>query len=299
MGALSFVYNPALESVDMATMVQPATLVLVVTFVTVVICFLMIMAVTISLAREKKSLFARLNLEYDRVQIEKDKSDNLLLNILPESIANRIKKGDQVCDEFKETTILFSDICGFTAMSDHMPPSEIVNMLNEIFTEFDEYLVKYGVEKIKTIGDAYMVVCGLWDEEDHAERCIEFGLHMINTVNLYNYRHDTNIKIRVGLNTGRVVAGVIGSKKFTYDVWGDSVNVASRMESSGVPMNIQASASTYNKLKGYYKFKQRDSISIKGKGMMETYLLDQDYSFQVTPLEEKEGALFEIRRMQL
>ncbi|KAL0491227.1 adenylate cyclase [Acrasis kona] len=157
-------------------------------------------------------------------------------------------------------------------------------MLNEIFTEFDEALLQYGVEKIKTIGDAYMVVSGLIPRPDHAVCCLEFGIHMINTLTLYNHRHNSNIGIRVGINTGRVVAGVIGSKKFTYDVWGDAVNVAS----TAPRMCVQVSQSTHALLCNLYSFDKRNGILIKGKGVMDAYVLKKDYLDVYDDQEEEE-----------
>jgi class 3 adenylate cyclase len=214
MGALTFQYNPNLAAVDMKDQIPMSTLVLIITLITVLICFILTVIVTFSLERERKTLFKRLDSEYEKLQVETDKSDKLLLNILPPHVTDRIKGGEQVCDKFT-STIIFSDICGFTSMSHSMHPEEIVEMLNELFTDFDEALSIYGIEKIKTIGDAYMAVAGLNNEDDHAQRCLEFGIQMIHSVKMYNARKNRNLRIRIGLNSGDVVAGVIGSKKFT------------------------------------------------------------------------------------
>ncbi|KAL0478812.1 adenylate cyclase [Acrasis kona] len=274
MGAITFMYSKDINTVT--TAIQTNVLVLSITFATVTICFAMIVVVSLSLYQRQTRLFDKLNNEYSKVQDERQKSELLLLNILPKHISERIKKGDVVCDDMDNVTILFCDICGFTSMSNDMPPAVIVSMLNELFTEFDDSLESYGVEKIKTIGDAYMIVSGIVPTPNHAECCLEFGIQMINTVRSYNELHGTNIGIRVGLNTGRVIAGIIGSKKFTYDVWGDAVNLASRMESTAPPMNIQVSESSYEILKKSYNFHRKELI-VKGKGTLFAYVLDSKY----------------------
>lgn len=206
---------------------------------------------------------------------EQEKSENLLLNILPESIATRLKDGDQnIADGFAEVTILFADIVGFTELSQTIPPQELVNLLNEIFSTFDNLSEKYGLEKIKTIGDAYMVASGLPNlRSDHAHAIADMALEMQKEIALFNIRRNISVSIRIGINTGSVVAGVIGKKKFIYDLWGDAVNTASRMESHGIPGAIQVTPSTYELLKNAYFFEERGIIEIKGKGMMTTYLL--------------------------
>jgi class 3 adenylate cyclase len=207
--------------------------------------------------------------------VEQEKSDRLLLNILPEPIANQLKEGQSsIADGFAEATILFADLVNFTKLSEKMPPTQLVALLNEIFSQFDRLTEKHGLEKIKTIGDAYMVVGGLpMPRPDHAEAIAEMALDMQTEMLRFNLKHDQECEIRIGINTGPVVAGVIGTKKFIYDLWGDTVNVASRMESHGIEGEIQVSAETYGRLKHLYTFQSRGSIEIKGKGKMVTYLL--------------------------
>ncbi len=209
------------------------------------------------------------------IQKEKDTSENLLLNILPYAIANRLKLGEKIiADGFSEATVLFADIVSFTELSAKVPPVKLVCLLNEIFSEFDGLAEKYGLEKIKTIGDAYMVVGGLpMFRPDHAEAIADMALDMQNMIGKFATDLGEPFKIRVGINTGPVVAGVIGIKKFIYDLWGDAVNVASRMESHGMPDHIQVSDSTYAILKNKYNFTDRGKIMIKGKGEMQTYFL--------------------------
>ncbi|NEP38627.1 MAG: DUF3365 domain-containing protein [Okeania sp. SIO2G4] len=206
---------------------------------------------------------------------EKEKSESLLLNILPEQIAQRLKQGhDQIADGFAEVTILFADIVGFTQLSEKILPEDLVILLNKIFSEFDKLSDRHGLEKIKTIGDAYMVASGLpTPRADHAKAAAEMALDMQQEISKFNLQHNFELCIRIGINTGPVVAGVIGTKKYIYDLWGDAVNTASRMESHGIPGTIQVSTKTYDLLHNQYIFKERGSIVVKGKGEMKTYLL--------------------------
>lgn len=206
---------------------------------------------------------------------EQKKSEKLLLNILPQPIAERLKqKQSCIADGFKEVTILFADIVGFTQLSARVSPEKLVNLLNEIFSKFDELTERHNLEKIKTIGDAYMVASGLPNPcANHAAAIAEMALDMQEEVTKFSNKYGEDLKIRIGINTGPVVAGVIGTKKFIYDLWGDAVNIASRMESHGVAGSIQVSAETYKLLQDNYLFQERGVISIKGKGEMSTYLL--------------------------
>jgi class 3 adenylate cyclase len=206
---------------------------------------------------------------------EYERAEQLLLNILPASIAQRLKEEPTIiADGHAESTILFSDIIGFTKLSEKIPPEELVSILNKIFSQFDDYVHKYGLEKIKTIGDAYMVAAGLPNyRADHANVMAEMAFDMINVISSFNKSTGKSLNIRIGINSGPVVAGVIGKKKFVYDLWGDSVNIASRMESHGLPGEIQTTEGTYQLLKHEYLFEERGIIDVKGKGPMQTYLL--------------------------
>jgi len=209
------------------------------------------------------------------LRVEQEKSERLLLNILPEPIAGRLKQ-NQTCiaDGFTEVTILFADIVGFTQLSERISPTELVNLLNEIFSAFDHLTEKHNLEKIKTIGDAYMVASGLpKPHPDHAAAIAEMALDMQQEIQQFNQKHHAELSIRIGINTGSVVAGVIGTKKFIYDLWGDAVNTASRMESHGIPGMIQVTAATYQHLQDNYVFQERGTILVKGKGEMMTYFL--------------------------
>jgi len=205
---------------------------------------------------------------------EQAKSEQLLLNILPRSIADQLKENDRaIADGFSDVTVLFADIVGFTEISSSASPVELVELLNRIFSVFDQLSEHYGLEKIKTIGDAYLVVGGLpQPQENHAQAIAEMALVMQASTEKFTFRGQA-IALRIGINTGPVIAGVIGRKKFTYDLWGDTVNVASRMESSGMPGKIQVAEATYQLLKHEYQFSERGIIPIKGKGDMMTYWL--------------------------
>ncbi|MEA5471388.1 adenylate/guanylate cyclase domain-containing protein, partial [Spirulina sp. 06S082] len=205
---------------------------------------------------------------------QQEKSERLLLNILPKSIADRLKEEQTIADSFDAVTVLFADLVGFTEMSAHLSPIEVVEQLNGIFSEFDRLTEKYKLEKIKTIGDAYMVVGGLPEVRvDHAEIIADMALEMQAAIVNINKTTQQKFAIRVGINTGSVVAGVIGTKKFIYDLWGDTVNTASRMESHGQPGHIQVTENTYKILRDRYKFEERGLIPVKGKGEMRTFWL--------------------------
>ena len=197
---------------------------------------------------------------------ERERSERLLLNILPAPIAARLKESaGPIADHHAEATILFADIAGFTAMSASMPAADLVAMLNAVFSGFDQLVRRHGVEKIKTIGDAYMAVAGLPQAvPDHVERIADLALDM---------RAGSPLPIRIGIDTGPVVAGVIGESKFIYDLWGDAVTTASRMESHGVPGEIQVTEAVRDRLAERYVVTARGAIDVKGRGRMETYLL--------------------------
>jgi adenylate cyclase len=211
----------------------------------------------------------------DALREEQEKSDKLLLNILPQPIAERLKQNETtIAEYFPEVTVLFADIVGFTALSAVMNPIELVEILNQIFSEFDLLCQRHGLEKIKTIGDAYMAVGGLPEPSaDHAEDIAQMALDMQAEIARFNASRNKYFSIRIGIHSGPVVAGVIGIKKFIYDLWGDTVNIASRMESQGLPWRIQVSETTYKLLADKYLFQDRGIIEVKGKGEMKTYIL--------------------------
>lgn len=205
---------------------------------------------------------------------EKERSEKLLLNVLPLSISNRLKENpSHIADTYPEVTIIFADIVDFTKVSNGIPPNDLVQDLNTIFTRFDEISIKHGLEKIKTIGDSYMAVAGLPDpQNDHVHRAADTALEMLEACKGMTIGGKA-INLRVGLNSGEVTAGVIGSVKFLYDLWGDAVNTASRMESASTPNNILVTEQMYDALSLDYHLDLRGVINIKGKGDMKTYYL--------------------------
>jgi class 3 adenylate cyclase len=202
-------------------------------------------------------------------------NERLLLNVLPEPIAQRLREGEAlIADRFEDVTLLFADIVEFTRLSATMSPRELVGALNDVFTVFDGLVERYDLEKVKTIGDAYMVVGGLPERSnDHTSRVAAMALDLIEAVGEIETAVRLGINFRVGVHCGPVVAGVIGTKKFIYDVWGDTVNLASRMESLGVPGRVQVSEAVMERLRGTHVFEARGLIDVKGKGLMPTYLL--------------------------
>ncbi|HEY1015969.1 MAG TPA: adenylate/guanylate cyclase domain-containing protein, partial [Herpetosiphonaceae bacterium] len=206
---------------------------------------------------------------------EREKSDQLLLNVLPEPIAERLKRRQGlIADSFAEVTVLFADIVDFTALSAQAAPEDVVMMLNEVFSLFDRLAEKHGLEKIKTIGDAYMAVAGLpIPRPDHAEAIAEMALEMRRELSHRITLLGEPLAVRIGIHTGPVVAGVIGAKKFSYDLWGDTVNVASRMEALGQAGAIQVTGEVEARLRGRYQFSERGPLAVKGRGELPAYWL--------------------------
>ncbi len=211
------------------------------------------------------------------LKLEKQKSEDLLLNILPKDVAKDLTENPNktIAKKYPNVTVLFTDIVGFTKMSGTMPAEKVVTLLNRMITKFDDRAKREGIEKIKTIGDAYMAACGFSDDlsNDSAVKMIRFAQGIMEDVRAFNKENDVHVMIRLGINTGSLVAGVIGKTKFIYDVWGDTVNVASRMESTGEPMKIHVTEDTYNQTKELFSFGESVKTEVKGKGEMETYFL--------------------------
>ncbi|MEK8017445.1 MAG: ammonium transporter [Candidatus Parabeggiatoa sp.] len=217
-------------------------------------------------------------LKLEKIALENvnEKAEALLLNILPKPIAQRLQQGEKVItDTFAEVTVLFADMTGFTKLSTSIPPEKLVNQLNLIFSEFDLRVEKYGIEKIKTIGDCYMAVAGIpIPHKNHAHLMAEFSLDIHEMIKCSCFYIDKKpLQFRIGINSGPVIAGVIGRRKFIYDLWGDTVNTASRMESYGIVGETQVTQETYELLKADYFFEKREPLMIKGKGKMQVYLL--------------------------
>jgi class 3 adenylate cyclase len=202
-------------------------------------------------------------------------NERLLLNILPPPIANRLRHGERViADRFDDVTLLIADIVGFTSMSSRLTPTELVGLLNGIFSTVDGLVEHHQLEKVKTIGDAYMVVGGIPTRmDDHAERVANMALELAAAIERMQAGAEQQVRVRIGMHCGPAVAGVIGVKKFIYDVWGDTVNVASRMESLGAPGRVHVSPAVYERLGDRYEFEPRGLIDVKGKGPMATYFL--------------------------
>ena len=212
----------------------------------------------------------------DRARAE---ADALLGNILPEAIAERLKDnpGERIADNVTDASILFSDLVGFTELAQELGAARTVDLLDEIVTEFDKLAAAHGVEKIKTIGDGYMAVCGVSREQpDHLSRLARMALRLPDLVELLSTKHGVDLKIRVGLAGGPVMAGVIGADKFSYDVWGETVNLASRLESHGLPGEIQVSEAVMRALEGRFVFEPRGPVKVKGIGQLETWLLKEE-----------------------
>ena len=212
---------------------------------------------------------------YGKLRYQQEKTETLLLNILPKLIAQRLKQNPGIiADSFESVTVMFADIVGFTNLSAQISPLELVQLLNEIFSRFDALAQRHKLEKIKTIGDAYMVVGGLSIPNNrHLSAMADMALDMQQAIAQVKTPQGEPFQIRIGINCGSVVAGVIGSNKFIYDLWGDTVNVASRMESTGIPGYIQVTESIYEQLKAFYEFEPRGLTPVKGKGEMMTYWL--------------------------
>ena len=230
-----------------------------------------------TLAGAFNAMVENITKQTETIQRQNDENERLLLNILPAPIADRIKLGEgTIAESYASVTVLFTDLCGFTELANRWSATELVGMLNQIFSEFDELAERYGVEKIKTIGDAYMAVAGLPKRrDDHASAIARVALEMLEVIRKFNEQNQIQLNLRIGINSGPVVAGVIGKNKFIYDLWGDTVNIASRMESHGIPGEIQISRQTYEQLRleGGFEMESRGEIDIKGRGSMKTYLL--------------------------
>jgi adenylate cyclase len=216
-----------------------------------------------------------LDLKHQELQQEQARSEQLLLNILPEPIAGRLKAGETlIADGVPDATVLFADIVGFTSMSRRIEPEKLIVVLNDLFSSFDKLAEQHCLEKIKTIGDSYMLVGGIpeW-RDDHVEAVCNMALAMQPAMRALSHDLDYALSLRIGIDTGPVVAGVIGQRKFSYDIWGDTVNTASRMATFGSPGAIQVTGNVVSRLKDQYLFQSRGAVEVKGKGMMHVYLL--------------------------
>ncbi len=214
--------------------------------------------------------------EKQRLEMEQEKSERLLLNILPLAIAERLKQGERsIAERYTDVSVLFADLVDFTTLVNHTDPEELVDLLNDLFSRFDRIAEKLGLEKIKTIGDCYLVVGGLpRRHESHAAAMAEMALQMLEALAELNRARGTALSLRIGMNSGPVVAGVIGRKKFAYDLWGATVNLASRMQSSGLPNRVHLTEHMGRLLGEKFTFTERGTIMCKGLGKVRTCLLD-------------------------
>jgi class 3 adenylate cyclase len=221
--------------------------------------------------------FAAVEREAHRLlQAEQERSERLLLNILPGPVAERLKMEDgTIADGFADVTVMFADIVNFTTLAEGLSPNQIFAMLNKVFSSFDALAEKYGLEKIKTIGDAYMVAGGINDDSavNYSESIARMALEMRDLLAREIAIHDNRLEIRMGIGTGPVVAGVVGKKKFIYDLWGDTVNLASRITAESVPGMIQVDVTTYRRLRNKFEFDPPKTIYLKGKGDTTVYTL--------------------------
>jgi class 3 adenylate cyclase len=232
-------------------------------------------AVSIQDITERKQLELNLQQANAQLAIERDKSDNVLVNMLPRPIAERLKSGEKTIAEYQEnTTVMFADLVGFTPLTAALAPRQLMEILNTVFSTFDVLTQQHGAEKIKTIGDSYMVVAGIPDPSpDHAQCIAKLALAMIRIMKALSEHIGIVLELRIGIDSGHVVAGVIGSVKFSYDLWGDVVNTASRMESTGQAGKIQVTETVYELLKDQFKLEKRGLVDVKGKGKILTYWL--------------------------
>lgn len=242
---------------------------------------LLVARISASLERKRlrdvdKLRLAELQHEKQLVQMEREKSERLLLNILPVQIAHRLKKGERtIAQRYDQVTVLFADLVDFINLSNRTDPEALVSLLNDLFSRFDRIADVHGLEKIKTIGDSYFVVGGVPDPRpNHAEAVAEMALEMLDALADLNRERGTNLAIRIGLNSGPVVAGVIGRKKFSYDLWGATVNIAHRMQSSGLPNRVHLTAHTGALLRDKFHCSERGTVDCKGLGKVQTCLLE-------------------------
>ncbi|MGI9586526.1 MAG: adenylate/guanylate cyclase domain-containing protein, partial [Acidimicrobiia bacterium] len=211
-----------------------------------------------------------------QLRAEHDRAERLLLNVLPEKVAEQLKSqpGKTIAEEFTQITALFADVVGFTPMSAHLTPVEAVELLNEMFTAFDRIAARYDLERVKTMGDGYMIVAGApTPREDHCDAIARMALDMVAWIDGREATDGIKLQVRVGINSGAAVGAVVGTTKFAYDMWGDTINVASRMESTGVPGRIQVAPATHEQLQDTFVLERRGLVEIKGRGEIETWFL--------------------------
>jgi class 3 adenylate cyclase len=271
-GIFDFLLAGPGKPAGLAVPIQTSVVFFALNFVAVATIIYMLLRYSI---QEKQKIQSKLQETLGLLQDEQRRSERLLLNILPSPIAERLKQSDQpIADGFADVTVMFADIVNFTQVAAHMSPTQVFSMLNRIFSAFDELAERYGLEKIKTIGDAYMVAGGLnEDSTDYSEAIADMALAMRDLLKRDFSVNASHLEIRIGIGTGPVVAGVVGKKKFIYDLWGDTVNIASRITTEGVPGMVQCDTTTYRRLMGRFDFHEPQTLYLKGKGNMTVYRL--------------------------
>jgi class 3 adenylate cyclase len=244
--------------------------------IAVVFFFAVVLAISLATGRAFEVMARREFSVKLALGLERENADKLLRNVMPDRIATRIKGGEAAIADFHgEATVMFADLSGFTAMASNCSPRELVNLLNDLYSRFDDLTNQFGLEKLKTIGDAYMAVAGLEDQHGpHAAKAADCALAMLADLEAFNAAHGTQLALRVGLHTGPLIAGIVGKRQFAYDVWGDTVNVASRMESHGEPGRIQISEATYKHVRTTHRCANAGEKPVKGKGLMKTWFVN-------------------------
>ena len=224
---------------------------------------------------EKETALTDLGEKATALEKERGRTEKLLLNVLPVAIADRLQKGEKVeAETFPEVTVFFADIVGFTKLATELGPRSVATLLNELFEIFDDLAEKHKLEKIKTIGDCYMAVAGVPDRSPtHAQQMADFSLEALAALKSQNKQMSRNLEIRIGMHSGTVAAGIIGRKKFAYDLWGDVVNITSRLEGTAEPMKIHVSESVHARLEDSYLFEERGEVELKNRGKLRTYYL--------------------------
>ncbi len=271
-GAFDFVLADVASLQATAVPVRTSVVFFALNFVAVATIIYMLLRFSI---QEKQKTEEKLREAHHLLQIEQDRSERLLLNILPGPVAERLKNSDEtIADGFADVTVMFADIVNFTQVAAGMSPGEVFSMLNRIFSAWDELAERYGLEKIKTIGDAYMVAGGLNDgPRDYSAAIADMAVAMRDLLHRDFAVNTSHLEVRIGIGTGPVVAGVVGKKKFIYDLWGDTVNIASRITTEGVPGMVQCDTTTYRRLHENFEFHEPQTIYLKGKGNMTVYRL--------------------------
>ena len=271
-GAVDYYLADALQPNNMAVPISTSLVFFALNFIAVATIIYMLLRQSII---ERRKTQEGLQLAHQQLQVEQDRSEKLLLNILPAPIAERLKNSNQtIADGFADVTVMFADIVNFTQVAANMSPSQVFTMLNRIFSAFDELAEEYGLEKIKTIGDAYMIAGGLNDgQAKYTAAIADMASAMRDLLRNDFAVNASHLEIRIGIGTGPVIAGVVGKKKFIYDLWGDTVNIASRITSEGVPGMIQCDTTTYRRLRETFEFHEPQTIYLKGKGNMTVYRL--------------------------